>query len=72
MDDIKEKRGYCKLEEEALDRNLQCTPFGRGYGAVVKADNKINELFVHQNGHIQAHTLNRITAKVNENKYYLI
>jgi len=26
------KKGYCKLKDEALDRNLWRTPFGRGYG----------------------------------------
>jgi hypothetical protein len=36
MDDLKEKRGYCKLKEEALDRKLWWTRFGRGYGPVVR------------------------------------
>ena len=29
LDDLKEKRGYCKLKEEALDRTVWRTGFGR-------------------------------------------
>jgi hypothetical protein len=29
---FKEKRGYCQLDEEALDRTVWRTCFGRGYG----------------------------------------
>jgi hypothetical protein len=36
LDDLKEKRGYCKLKEEALDRTLWRTRSGRGYGPVVR------------------------------------
>jgi hypothetical protein len=36
LDDIKERRGTCKLKQEALDRTLWRTRFGRGYGAVVR------------------------------------
>jgi hypothetical protein len=32
LDDLKEKRRYWKLKEEALDRTLWRTSFGRGYG----------------------------------------
>jgi hypothetical protein len=35
QDDLKEKRSYCKLKEEALDRTLWRTRFGRGYRPVV-------------------------------------
>jgi hypothetical protein len=35
LDGFKEKRGYCKLKEEALDRTLWRTRFGRGYGPSV-------------------------------------
>jgi hypothetical protein len=31
-------RGYWKLKEEALDRTVWRTGFGRGYGPVVKTD----------------------------------
>jgi hypothetical protein len=33
---FKEKKRYCKLKEEALDRTLWRTRFGRGYGPVVR------------------------------------
>jgi hypothetical protein len=36
QDDLKEKRRYWKLKEEALDCNLWRTRFGRGYGPVVR------------------------------------
>jgi hypothetical protein len=36
LDDLKEKRRYWKLKEEALDRILRRTCFGRGYGPVVR------------------------------------
>jgi hypothetical protein len=36
LDDLKENTGYCKLKEEALDRTLWRTRFGRGYGPVVR------------------------------------
>jgi hypothetical protein len=34
--DLKEKRRYWKLKEEALDRTHWRTCFGRGYGPVVR------------------------------------
>ena len=34
--DLKIKKGYCKLKEEALDRTLWRTRFGRGCGAVIR------------------------------------
>jgi hypothetical protein len=36
LDDLKEKKRYWKLKEEALDRTLRRTHFGRGYGLVVR------------------------------------
>jgi hypothetical protein len=36
LDDLKEKRRYWKLKEEALDRAQWRTCFGRGYGPVVR------------------------------------
>jgi hypothetical protein len=36
LDDLKEKRRYWKLKEEALDRTVWRTRFGRGYGPVVR------------------------------------
>jgi hypothetical protein len=36
LDDLKEKRRYWKLKEEALDGTVWRTRFGRGYGPVVR------------------------------------
>jgi hypothetical protein len=36
LDGLKENRRYWKLNEEALDRTLWRTCFGRGYGPVVR------------------------------------
>jgi hypothetical protein len=36
LDDLKEKKRYWKLKEEALDRTMWRTRFGRGYGPVVR------------------------------------
>jgi len=34
LGDLKEKRGHWKWKEEAVDRTLWRTGFGRGYGSV--------------------------------------
>jgi hypothetical protein len=36
LDDLKEKRRYWNLKEEALDRSQWRSRFGRGYGPVVR------------------------------------
>jgi len=36
LDAIKGNRGYRKLKEEALDRTVWRTDFGRGYGPVLR------------------------------------
>jgi hypothetical protein len=36
LDDLKEKRRYWKLKEEAIDRTMWRTRFGRSYGLVVR------------------------------------
>jgi hypothetical protein len=41
LDDLKERRGYWKLEEEALDRTVWRTRFGRGCGPVVRQNTKL-------------------------------
>jgi len=43
LDDHQEKRGYCKLKEEALDRTIWRTKCGRGYGPFVKTEKRVNE-----------------------------
>ena len=35
LDDLKDRRGYSHLKEEALDRNMWRNRFGRGFGPVV-------------------------------------
>ena len=40
LNDVKEKRGYWKLKEEALDRNMWRTRFEKGYGPVVRLRNE--------------------------------
>jgi hypothetical protein len=36
LDDLKEKRGYSHLKEEALVRTMWRTRFGRGFGPVIR------------------------------------
>ena len=35
LDDLKNRRGYCQLKEEALDRTMWRNRFGRGFEPVV-------------------------------------
>ena len=35
LDDLKDRRGYCQLKEEALDRTMWRNRFGRGFGPAV-------------------------------------
>jgi hypothetical protein len=45
LDDLKNRRGYSHLKEEALDRTIWRNRFGRGVGPVVRENNeKMNEL----------------------------
>ena len=36
LDDLKERRGYCHLKEEALDRTMWRARFGGGFGPVAR------------------------------------
>jgi hypothetical protein len=36
LDDLKERRGYSHLKEEALDRTMWTARFGRSFGTVVR------------------------------------
>jgi hypothetical protein len=36
LDDLKERRGYCHLKEEALDSTMWRAGFGRGLGSLVR------------------------------------
>jgi hypothetical protein len=40
LDDLKERRGYSHLKEEALDRTMWTARFGRGFGPVVRQTTK--------------------------------
>ena len=40
LDDLKERRGYSYLKEEALDRTRWRARFGRGFGPVVRQTTK--------------------------------
>ena len=35
LDDLKDRRGYCQLKEEALDHTVWRNRFGRGFGPIV-------------------------------------
>jgi hypothetical protein len=41
LDDLKERRGYSHLKEEALDRTMWRARFGRGFGPVVRQTAKL-------------------------------
>ena len=36
LDDLKDRRGYCHLKEETVDRNMWRDRFGRGFEPVVR------------------------------------
>jgi len=40
LDDLKERRGYCDLKEEAVDRTVWRAGFGRSFGPVVRQTTK--------------------------------
>jgi len=40
LDDLKERRGYSHLKEEALDRTMWIACFGRGFRPIVKQTTK--------------------------------
>ena len=40
LNDLKERRGYSHLKEEALDRTMWRAHFGRGFGPVVRQTTK--------------------------------
>jgi len=42
LDNLKERRGYSHLKEEALDRTMWRARFGRGFGPVVRQLNEMN------------------------------
>ena len=36
LDDLKDRRGYCHLKEEVLERTMRRNRFGGGFGPVVR------------------------------------
>ena len=40
LDDLKERRGYSHLKEEALDRTMWIARFGRGFGPAARQTTK--------------------------------
>jgi len=40
LDDVKERRRYSHLKEEALDRTMWRARFGRGFGPVIRQTTK--------------------------------
>jgi hypothetical protein len=46
LDDLKGRKGYCHLMEEALDRNMWRARFGRGFGPVVRQTDKCIILYI--------------------------
>jgi len=40
LDDLKERREYSHLKEEALDRTMWRARFGRGFGPIVRETTK--------------------------------
>jgi len=40
LDDLKDRRGYSHLKEEALDRTMLRARFGRGFGPVIRQTTK--------------------------------
>jgi hypothetical protein len=40
LDDLKERRGYSHLKEEALDRTMWRACFGKGFGPVIRQTTK--------------------------------
>jgi hypothetical protein len=51
LEDVKETRGYRKLQDEALERTLRRTRFGRFYGTVLRQTTaRLNECTVATTG----------------------
>ena len=47
LDDLKDRRGYSHLEEEALDRTMWRNCFGGGFGPVVRQNTEWMTLVIH-------------------------
>ena len=49
LDDLTDRRGYCHLKEEAVDRTMRRNRFGGGFGPVVRQNTELITLFVNVN-----------------------
>jgi hypothetical protein len=49
MDDLKDRRGYSHLKEEALDRTMWRNRFGRGFGPVVRQNTECMNVVLTEN-----------------------
>jgi len=47
LDDLKERRIYSHLKEEALDRNMWTARFARGFGTIIRQTTKWMYIFIH-------------------------
>ena len=44
LDDLRDRRGYSHLKEEALDRTMWRNRFGGGFGPVVRQNTELNDV----------------------------
>ena len=51
LDDLKDRRGYSYLKEEALDRTVWRNRFGGGYGPVVRQNTAWMNVYIHRYDH---------------------
>ena len=58
MDDLKERRGYSHLKEEALDRTMWRARFGRDFGPVVRQTTKWMNKYINIYIYIYTYTQN--------------
>jgi len=47
LDDLKERRGYSHLKEEAVDRTMWRARFGRGFGPAVRQTAKLMNIYIY-------------------------
>ena len=80
LDDLKDRRGYCQLKKEALDRTMWRNRFGRGFGPVVwqitdDDDDDMTSCCKHScrcshSSHCNTNTVITRTAKLSDNYHW--
>ena len=65
LDDLKERKGYSHLKEEALDRTMWRARFGRGFGPVVRQTTELMNSY-HSKHTANLHYLTRVA------EYYMM